>query len=125
MIRTIKLFISVGIVALLLFNGLALAANIPAPPKYDIYLADYASLVTAEDKEEILKIGKDLDKRFGAQLVVLTMNKLGDEPIEAYANRIFRSWGIGDAKKNNGVIPLNKINEKTWNILLLKNLLIN
>lgn len=86
--------------------GTALAADIPAPPKKEIYVADYAGMVMSEEKQEILTIGQDLDKRFGAQLVVVTIVSLQGESIEEYANELFRKWGIGDRKKNNGVLLL-------------------
>lgn len=90
---------------LLLVPNLA-AADIPAPPAKDIYLTDQAQMVQAEDRQKILSIGEDLNQRFGAQLVVVTVDTLSGEDIEAYANRLFRSWGIGDAQKNNGVLLL-------------------
>ncbi|WP_297569614.1 YgcG family protein [uncultured Anaerovibrio sp.] len=89
-----------------LVQGTALAANIPAPPKQDIYVADFAGMVMSDDKKEILEIGKDLDKRFGAQLVVVTIVSLDGDSIEEYSNKLFRSWGIGNKEKNNGVLLL-------------------
>ncbi len=92
--------------ALLLLVPGFVAAAIPAPPAKDIYLTDNAQMVQAEDRQKILSIGEDLNQRFGAQLVVVTVDTLAGEDIEVYANRLFRSWGIGDAKKNNGVLLL-------------------
>ena len=92
--------------ALLLLVPGFVAAAIPAPPAKDIYLTDNAQMVQAEDRQNILAVGEDLNQRFGAQLVVVTVDTLSGEDIEAYANRLFRSWGIGDAKKNNGVLLL-------------------
>lgn len=40
------------------------------------------------------------------QLVVATVPSLQDTSIEDYANRLFRFWQIGQAKKNNGVLFL-------------------
>jgi uncharacterized protein len=34
------------------------------------------------------------------------MNTLGGENLEDYSNRLFRSWGIGNREKNNGVLLL-------------------
>lgn len=92
--------------ALLLLVPGFVAAAIPAPPAKDIYLTDNAQMVRAEDRQNILAIGEDLDQRFGAQLVVVTVDSLAGEDIESYANRLFRAWGIGDAQKNNGVLLL-------------------
>ena len=92
--------------ALLLLLPNMAAAGIPAPPSTDIYLLDNAQMIEAQDRQKILAIGEDLDQRFGAQLVVVTVDTLAGEDIESYANRLFRAWGLGDAKKNNGVLLL-------------------
>ncbi len=76
------------------------------PPTQDIYLVDDANMVNAEDRAQILAMGRELDQKTKAQVVVVTMSTLGSESIEDYANKLFRKWGIGDRKKNNGVLLL-------------------
>ncbi len=76
------------------------------PPTQDIYLVDDANMVNAEDRAKILAMGRELDQKTKAQVVVVTMSTLGPESIEDYANKLFRKWGIGDRKKNNGVLLL-------------------
>ena len=76
------------------------------PPTQDIYVVDDAGMVEPEDRQKILSMGRDLDHATKAQVVVVTMNTLGPDSIEDYANRLFRKWGIGDKKKNNGVLLL-------------------
>ncbi|MBQ7478740.1 MAG: TPM domain-containing protein, partial [Selenomonadaceae bacterium] len=63
-------------------------------------------MIEDAERKEILAIGEDMDERFGAQLVVVTIDTLNGEEIEDYANRLFRAWGIGSAEKNNGVLLL-------------------
>lgn len=46
------------------------------------------------------------------QLVVATVSSLQGTSIEDYANRLFRTWQIGQAKKNNGVLLLVAPNER-------------
>ncbi len=89
----------------LLLTSVASAA-IPSPPQEDIYLADFEEMVTEEDRQQILEIGRTLDHRFGAQVVVVTVDTLDGQDIESYANELFRAWGIGDREKNNGVLLL-------------------
>ena len=81
----------------------AAAAMMPAPTS-DIYLVDDANMVEEADRQQILSIGADLDRATKAQIVVVTTETLGDESLEDYSNRLFRAWGIGDRKKNNGVL---------------------
>ena len=42
----------------------------------------------------------------GAQIAVLTVPSLGGAVLEEYATRVFRSWGLGDANRNDGVLVL-------------------
>jgi uncharacterized protein len=42
----------------------------------------------------------------GIQVVVATVNSLGGDEIEPYANALFRAWGLGEKSKNNGVLLL-------------------
>ena len=79
---------------------------VPPPPTQDIYLVDDAGMVNSDDRQCILTMGKELDRETKAQVVVVTMSTLEGESIESYANRLFRTWGIGDKKKNNGVLLL-------------------
>ena len=83
----------------------AAMALLPAPTQ-DIYLVDDASMVEPEDREKILAMGRELDRKTKAQIVVVTMTSLKTESIEDYANKLFRQWGIGDKTKNNGVLLL-------------------
>lgn len=48
----------------------------------------------------------DLEQRSTIQLVVATVNDLGGEEIEPYANALFREWKLGKKDKNNGVLFL-------------------
>ncbi len=96
--------------ALTLFVLLLAAATawaaIPDRPAQDIYVQDYAGLLSQETKDRILAIGHELDEKTTAQIAVVTVKTLDDRPIADYANELFRSWGIGDKDKNNGVLLL-------------------
>ncbi|HXW73136.1 MAG TPA: YgcG family protein [Methylocella sp.] len=52
-----------------------------------------------------------LEEKSGIQLVVATVNSLGGDEIEPYANALFRAWGLGEKAKNNGVLLLIAPNE--------------
>ena len=82
------------------------AAAIPEKPTTDIYVQDNAKLLRDSTKAHILELGKELDEKTKAQVVVVTVPTLDDRPISEYANELFRSWGIGDKTLNNGVLLL-------------------
>jgi uncharacterized protein len=81
------------------------AADIPKPVGH-IYVQDFANLLTAEQKEELVNYGMQLEDATSAQLVVMTVNSLEGEAIEDYSVKVFREYGIGQKGKNNGVLFL-------------------
>lgn len=82
-------------------------ASVPDVKKVNtIYISDKAHLLTDATKQDLLKIGTDLDKKYKAQIAVYTIDSLDGKNIEEYTNKLFREIGIGDKKKNNGVLIL-------------------
>ena len=65
---------------------------------------DDAHLLTPADKAAIEADLKALEGKSSDQLVVYTTSSLQGYPIEDYANRLFRAWGIGQKGTNNGVL---------------------
>nr|WP_303873781.1 TPM domain-containing protein [Tepidanaerobacter acetatoxydans] len=91
---------------MLINSGFASAEPVPAKPDTNIYVFDYADLIDEADKLEMQKIAKALDDKTKAEIVVVTVNDLSHMEIEEYALKLFRSWGIGDKEKNNGILIL-------------------
>lgn len=77
----------------------------PKPERYD-YVYDYAGILIGQDAAKIRSIGTELESKTQAQIIVVTIDSLAGIPIEDYANTLFRSWGIGTAEKNNGILIL-------------------
>ncbi|UYG95004.1 TPM domain-containing protein [Cytobacillus firmus] len=77
--------------------------SIPQPAG-DIYVQDFAGVLNEREKSELIKLGRQLEDQTTAQVAVLTVDTIGDRPIEEYANEAFRSYGIGSAAENNGVL---------------------
>ena len=82
------------------------APQIPPKPTAaaGIYVQDYAQVLSAEDKRQLLSIGQELDNKTTAQLAVVTVKTLDGQPIEDYSLSILREWGIGSKEKNNGAL---------------------
>ena len=94
------------IVSLLALASPPADAAVPPKPSQREYIVDTAGIVSAEDRAQIEKIGEELREKTKAEIVVVTVATLGDADIESYANKLFRSWGIGDANQSNGVLLL-------------------
>ena len=96
----------------LLFS--ACAANdenaIPRPTEA-FFVNDFAEVIDADDEAQINQWGQWLYQQSKAQVVVVTIPTLDDEAIEEYALELFRSWGIGDEEKNNGLLLLLSVEE--------------
>ncbi|GAA0136622.1 hypothetical protein YSY43_34630 [Paenibacillus sp. YSY-4.3] len=69
-------------------------------------MQDFEHLLTAEQSQYLLALGRTLEDRTKAQIAVLTVPSLGDEPIEEYALQALRTYKLGDTKLNNGVLLL-------------------
>jgi len=80
------------------------------------YVNDYAKVLDSKSTQYILSVGKELEAKTGAQATVVVVDSLQGEPIESYANGIFRSWGIGQKDKNNGLLILLSMKEKQWRV---------
>ncbi|MGM9929544.1 MAG: TPM domain-containing protein [Bacillus sp. (in: firmicutes)] len=70
----------------------------------DIYVQDFADLLTNEQTEQLNQLGRQLEDATTAQVAVLTIDSLGGESIEEFANEAFREYGIGSAESDNGVL---------------------
>jgi uncharacterized protein len=52
-----------------------------------------------------------IDDSSSNQIAIVLIKTLNDYPIEEYANKLFRSWGIGNKKTNNGVLIIAAIDD--------------
>lgn len=104
----LKKFIIIFIVQIL-FLG---AFNAKAMSKPDNgFVLDEANVISDETISYINETNRKM-KDYGSQVAVLTVKDLGGKDIESFSNKVFRQWGIGDKKKNNGVLLLISLNDK-------------
>ncbi|WP_445486610.1 TPM domain-containing protein [Niallia sp. 03133] len=92
-------------------NALAAGNDIPKPVG-DIYVQDFANLLSDAEKQELNSIGRSIEDQTTAQVAVLTVKTIGNESIDDYANKAFRQYGIGNKQKNNGVLLVIATEEK-------------
>ncbi|WHZ04234.1 TPM domain-containing protein [Neobacillus sp. YX16] len=100
-----KLVFSLLFLLFFLFQGGAYAKDIKMPaPIGDIYVQDFAKVLTQTEVAEIRNLGRTVEDQTTAQISVLTVDTIGENTIEEYANEAFRQYGIGNEKENNGVL---------------------
>lgn len=81
-------------------------------PTSEFYVNDYASVLSEETKTHIINTNIELEKKTGAQVVVVTINSLDGQSLETYSTKLFREFGIGDKEKNNGLLILLVVNDR-------------
>lgn len=89
-----------------LFSLNAYGLEIPKAPTEDIYVQDYASILSKEVKDDMLRMSRVLKETTTAELVVVTVPSMDGRPVEEYALNLFRQWGIGSEDQRNGVLLL-------------------
>ncbi|MGG2105175.1 TPM domain-containing protein [Lysinibacillus pakistanensis] len=80
-------------------------AAMPTPMK-NTYIHDFANVLSTSVKEELNHYSEQLDKGTGAEIMVITVESIHGQDPKMYATKMIRSWGIGNAQKNNGVLLL-------------------
>jgi uncharacterized protein len=69
-------------------------------------VVDQAHLLTPEQLADLDRKSQELEAKTGRQFVIATVASLEGYPIDDYAYRLGRTWKIGSAKNNDGVLLL-------------------
>ena len=88
----------------LVFPGMLPAASSwPSPTGY---VNDFAGVIPEVQAQEIEGFLTELDQKTGSQVTVVTLASLDGADIDSAAVDLFKQWGIGQKKKDNGVLIL-------------------
>ena len=99
--------------AALLLPGLASAQSFPALTGP---VVDQANVIPADVEARIGQKLVALKTQSQRQLQVVTVASLEDYDIADYANRLFRSWQLGDKERNDGVMLVVAPNQRRMRI---------
>lgn len=93
------------------------------PPRQDGAINDFAGVLSAGERAEIVQARQALLGARGAELVVATIGAVeeydqSDRSFEAFATGLFNSWGIGDSRRNDGVLLLVAVRDRRVRIEL-------
>lgn len=102
-------------IALFICSLSVFALDVPNPPKNG-YVLDQTQTLTKEEINSMNRMGLELQKKTKAQIAVLLVPSLEGEDVTDYANRVFRSWGVGQKDTNNGVLFLVALKDKQMRI---------
>jgi uncharacterized protein len=99
---------------LLVFGAVSIAAQtLPKPAGRITDLADVIDAATEADLDRRLD---QLEQQTSSEIAIVTVPSLDRVPIEDYAVRLFKEWGIGQASTDNGVLVLVAPNEREMKI---------
>jgi uncharacterized protein len=98
-----------ALAAILTYPALALDTSKLQPSGY---VNDFAHVLDARGAQALEAYCGQVEQATGAQIAVVTVNSLEDEPIEDVANRLFRQWGIGKKGTDEGLLLLLSIKDR-------------
>ncbi|MGR6139187.1 hypothetical protein A7X89_18540 [Stenotrophomonas maltophilia] len=101
----------VGLALLLCLLPLPVLAA-AAIPALDDPVVDTANALSASTRATLREQALQLQARKGAQLQVLVVPSVGDDGIEAYAQRVFEQWQLGRAGVDDGVLLLVAVQDR-------------
>ena len=110
-----KIFVFLLLCLQLLFvasPNLEAATTIPPKPTTNIYVQDYAKVLSPQTIANINAYSTAIDRKTTAQITVVTIPTLDGASLEDYSLELFRQWGIGNKEKNNGVLLLVVVNDR-------------
>src|SRR5688572_19625334 len=85
-------------------------------PKPAGRVTDLANVIDAATEAELDRRLDQLEQATSSEVAVVTLPSLNGVPVEDYAVRLFKEWGIGQAKTDNGVLVLVAPNEREMRI---------
>lgn len=98
----------------LLFPGLLRAQDVPVPakPTPERLVNDIAHVMTPDQVSALEHKLVGYDDSTSNQIVIVTMPTIGDQDIEEFSVKLFKAWGIGNKKTNNGVLIMVTIDNR-------------
>lgn len=99
-----SIILSVFIVLLILVGTIVPAY---AAPTQDMMVTDSGEMLSDREEQEVSEMLYSINRQTGIEYLVYTIKSLNGEDIETCANRLFRTAGLGDKEKDNGLLLLN------------------
>jgi len=76
------------------------------------YVSDFANVIDPAMRQQLETFCASVQRSTGAQMALVTLPSLEGEPIEDVANLLYRKWGVGDKKNNEGLLLLLSIRDR-------------
>ena len=101
---------------IIIFSSLSIftvqAQNVLPKPNPPRLVTDNAGVLSAEQIQALENKLVAIDDSSSNQIAIVILSSLEGQPKEEYATKLFREWGIGNKKTNNGVLLLVAIQDR-------------
>jgi len=77
-------------------------------------VSDFAGILKSAERTAIEGRATELRRKTGAQLAVVILKSLEGGQVQDFANKLFAKWGVGEKRKNNGILLLVAIEDRKF-----------
>ena len=97
----LSLIVSVVILVLLIVSTLEGKEKFPPPSGA---VNDFARVIPSPYVNQMESLAREVLEKTGTSVVVATMETIGDNDPDDYANRLYESWGVGKKGEDRGIL---------------------
>ncbi|HEX4810954.1 MAG TPA: TPM domain-containing protein [Bryobacteraceae bacterium] len=91
---------------LFVWSRLLVAVDVNSLPPPTGYVNDFAHVLSPADQAQLTAFCGSVERQLGVQFALVTVDTIGDTPIEDFSVQLARKWGIGDRKTSQGLLLL-------------------
>ena len=93
------------------------------PAHFDDHVNDFSNTISDQDEALLKEQLTNFQTETGIQIVIATMDsiydfKTNDQTIEQFSRNLFNDWGVGDSKRNDGILILVAVKDREMRIQL-------
>ncbi|MGC2659847.1 MAG: TPM domain-containing protein [Bryobacteraceae bacterium] len=82
------------------------AVDVNSLPPPTGYVDDFAHVLNPADQAQLTAFCGSVERQLGVQFALVTVDTIGDTPVEDFGVQLARKWGIGDRKSSQGLLLL-------------------
>jgi uncharacterized protein len=105
-------FISIVSVIILLFLAVSPLQGKEDFPSARGAVNDFAGVIPSPDVNQMESLAQEVLEKTGTAVVVATMETVGNNDPDGYANRLYSAWGIGKKGEDKGVLIFLAVKER-------------
>lgn len=112
MLQTLR----IAVLMLLVWPGILKAERVENLPRPSNYVSDFAGVLSLQVQQNLNTLLSQLDRQANAQIAVVTIKTLEDEPIENFATALEEKWKVGPKGSDRGAILILATNDRKYRI---------